>query len=43
MKLKDFQDKFQRAILAGDDAVLKDIPDGPHETKENLLGIYRDA
>lgn len=43
MKLKDFQDQFQRAILAGDDAILKEIPDGPHETKENLLGIYRDA
>ncbi len=43
MKLKDFQDRFQRAILAGDDAILKDIPDGPHETKVNLLGIYRDA
>ena len=43
MKLKDFQDRFQRAILAGDDTILKDIPDGPHETKANLLGIYRDA
>ncbi len=43
MKLKDFQDQFQRAILAGDDAILKDIPDGPHETKANLLGIYRGA
>ena len=43
MKLKDFQDRFQRAILDGDDAILEDIPDGPHETKTNLLGIYRDA
>jgi Putative DNA-binding domain len=43
LKLKEFQDKFQRAILAGDDAILNDIPDGPHETKANLLGIYRDA
>lgn len=43
MKLKTFQDRFQRAILKGDDAILKDIPDGPRETKENLLGIYRDA
>jgi len=43
LRLKDFQDKFQRAILAGDNAILKDIPDGPHETKANLLGIYRDA
>ncbi len=43
MKLKDFQDSFQRAILDGDDAVLSDIPNGPRETKTNLLGIYRDA
>lgn len=43
MKLKDFQDQFQRAILDGDDAILADIPDGPRETKTNLLGIYRDA
>lgn len=43
MKLKDFQDQFQRAILDGDDGILRDIPDGPRETKTNLLGIYRDA
>lgn len=43
MKLKDFQDRFQRAILDRDDAILKDIPDGPRETKANLLGIYRDG
>jgi hypothetical protein len=43
LKLKDFQDRFQRAILNGDDAILSDIPDGPRETKTNLLGIYRDA
>ncbi len=43
LKLKDFQDRFQRAILEGDDAILNDIPDGPRETKTNLLGIYRDA
>jgi hypothetical protein len=43
LHLKDFQDRFQRAILYGDDAVLADIPDGPRETKTNLLGIYRDA
>ena len=43
MKLKDFQDTFQRAILDRDDAILADIPDGPRETKTNLLGIYRDA
>ena len=43
MNLKDFQDRFQRAILDGDDAILSDIPHGPRETKTNLLGIYRDA
>jgi hypothetical protein len=43
LKLKDFQDQFQRAILERDDAILADIPDGPRETKTNLLGIYRDA
>jgi hypothetical protein len=43
LKLKDFQHSFQRAILDGDDAILSDIPDGPRETKTNLLGIYRDA
>lgn len=43
MNLKDFQDRFQRAILDGDDTILRDIPDGPRETKTNLLGIYRDA
>jgi hypothetical protein len=43
LNLKEFQDRFQRAILKGDDAILADIPDGPHETKHNLLGIYRDA
>lgn len=43
MKLKDFQDRFQRAILERDDAILKDIPDGPRETNVNLLGVYRDA
>ncbi len=43
MKLKDFQDRFQRAILAGDDAILDSIPDGAHEKKHVLLGVYRDA
>jgi hypothetical protein len=43
VKLKDFQSRFQRAILDGDDAILDDIPDGPRETNVNLLGVYRDA
>ncbi len=43
MNLKDFQDLFQRAILEGNNDILEHIPDGPRETKTNLLGIYRDA
>jgi hypothetical protein len=43
VNLKDFQDRFQRAILEGDDAILDDIPNGARETNVNLLGIYRDA
>jgi hypothetical protein len=43
LKLEEFQNRFQRAILDGDDTILDDIPDGPRETKGNLLGIYRDA
>ena len=43
MNFKDFQDRFQRAILKGDDEILDQIPDGPRETKHNLLGVYRDA
>jgi hypothetical protein len=43
LKLKDFQDRFQRSILKGDDEILHHIPDGPRETKRNLLGVYRDA
>jgi len=43
LKFKDFQDRFQRSILEGDDEILGHIPDGPKETKQNLLGVYRDA
>ena len=43
MNFKDFQDQFQRAILKGDDKILDQIPDGPRETKHNLLGVYREA
>ena len=43
LKLKDFQDRFQRSILEGDDEILGHIPDGPRETKQNLLGVYRDG
>ena len=37
------QDAFQRAILDGDDAVLDDILDGPHERREVLFDVYRNA
>lgn len=37
------QDAFQRAVLAGDDAVLADLLDGARDSKETLLGIYRDG
>ena len=43
MKLKDFQDRFQRAILEGNDAILENLTDGARETKANLLQVYRDG
>lgn len=43
MKLKDFQDRFQRAILEGNDAILDNLTDGARETKVNLLQVYRDG
>ena len=43
MKLKDFQARFQRAILEGDDAILENLTDGAKETKANLLQVYRDG
>jgi hypothetical protein len=43
LKLKDFQDRFQRAILEGDDAILENLTDGAKETKANLLQVYRDG
>ncbi len=43
MKLKDFQDRFQRAILEGNDAILENLTDGARETKANLLQVYRDS
>ena len=41
MNLKALQDKFQQAILSGDDGILAQIPDSPHEKKAVLLGVYQ--
>lgn len=43
MKLKDFQERFQRAILEENNAILENLTDGARETKDNLLQVYRDA
>jgi putative DNA-binding protein len=43
LKLKDFQDRFQRAILEGNDAILENLTDGARETRANLLKVYRDG
>lgn len=43
MNLKEFQDKFQRAVLSGDTSVLEQIPDGAHENKAKLLSVYQDG
>lgn len=43
LKLKDFQDRFQRAILEDNDAILENLTDGARESKDNLLKVYRDA
>lgn len=37
------QAEFQRAILAGDDSILADIPDSAKEKRETLFGVYRYA
>ncbi len=42
MQLRELQDRFQRAIIAGDDAVLSEIMPGARERPELLLGVYRD-
>jgi len=41
--LKELQDRFQRALLEGDDGILALIPNSPKETRENLLDVYRNA
>src|SRR4051812_23865491 len=37
------QDEFQRGILSGDDAVLREFLDSPKEKREVLFGVYRHA
>lgn len=37
------QSEFQRGILTGDDAVLREILDSPSEKRETLFGVYRHA
>jgi hypothetical protein len=41
--LKELQEKFQRGILAGDDAVLAEINDSAKEERKTLFGVYRHA
>ncbi len=41
--LKDIQDKFQKSILEGNDAILDDICVNKKETKETLLNVYQYA
>lgn len=41
--LARLQDAFQRAILAGDDAVLAELLDGARDSRQILLGVYRDG
>jgi hypothetical protein len=43
VKLKDFQDRFQRAILDADEGILDHLTDGAREKKSTLLRVYRDA
>jgi hypothetical protein len=41
--LKELQDSFQAAILAGDDAILGEINDSAREKRTVLFGVYRNA
>lgn len=43
IELKEMQDQFQRALLAGDDEILSLIPNSHQERREVLLGVYREA
>lgn len=41
--LAELQDRFQRAVMAGEDDFLEDIRDSSREDREVLLGVYRYA
>lgn len=41
--LKELQERFQRAVVDGDDAVLAEIVDTSKEKRDVLLGVYRNA
>ncbi len=41
--LAEIQDRFQEAVVAGDDGLLALIPDNSRTTRDVLLGVYRHA
>lgn len=41
--LAELQDRFQSAVLSGDEAFLGDIVDSPRERRKVLLGVYQNA
>ena len=43
LTLRDIQDRFQSAILSGDEAVLADILDNSRTGRDVLFGVYRNA
>ena len=43
LSLREIQDRFQAAILSGDDAALADIMDNSRTGREVLFGVYRNA
>lgn len=43
LSLAELQDRFQEAVVAGDDTLLAFIPDNSKTTRDVLLGVYRHA
>lgn len=43
LTLSEIQDRLQRAILNGDDAILDTILDNSRTTRQTLFGVYRNA
>lgn len=41
--LKALQDRFQRAVVDGDDTILAELLDTSKEKRDTLLGVYRNA